>query len=238
MIKPILATAVLAVSMASTATTQDINYQNPQSWGGTCKTGKSQSPIDINGTEAAHTYALQLHYNVTALDLVNTGSGLQQTYQAGSMMKVGMKSYELKHINFHTPSEHTIMGKKFPAALHFVHTDQSGNVAIIGAMVETGTENAAAKELLASLPANKGDSRKNARTQINARDLMPHNKSYYRYMGSLTTPPCSEGVNWYLLKTPIQMSAGQLQALEGVMKMNARPVQSRNYRLIVDTNSQ
>lgn len=221
---------IIAASLSSIAMT-GVQAQNK------CKAGASQSPIDINGTESARTYPLIIQYNVTPLSLVNTGKGIKQEYGFGSKMKVGSKAYDLMQFHFHTPSEHTIMGKKFPAELHFVHGNKSKVWSVIGVMIKEGAANPAAAELLANLPTTKGSTSRSNTTMINARDLIPHDKSYYRYMGSLTTSPCSEGVSWYVIKQPIEMSKAQIKALSDVMGNNARPVQSRNFRLIVDTQS-
>lgn len=245
--KKLFAGAGLAVTLLSSLTfaaqataAQDWSYGNTAAWGGSCKTGSMQSPIDISGTDPARTNPLQTHYNVAPLNLRNSGNGVVQSYPAGSQLKVGDKNYSLKGLIFHTPAEHSVMGQKFPASIQMMHQDATGKVAMIEVLIKIGAENVALQEIITKLPKTKGAVSADTTTLFNARDFMPFDKSYYRYMGSLTTPPCSEGVNWYVLKTPLTMSAAQiasLTAVAGKSGSNARPVQPRNFRLIVDTNS-
>lgn len=235
--KKTLFSALLSLAALTPTAAQDVNYQNPASWGGQCQTGQSQSPIDINGTEAAMTHRLMTAYSVTPLSMADSSRGLMQGYAAGSYMQVGDKKFELKGLVFRTPSEHSVMGKSFPAAIQFVHENSAGHKAIIAVMVAEGAENLAAKEWLDRLPKKNGRSQ-DMKTLLNARDLMPFDTGYYRYMGSLTTPPCSEGVNWYVMKTPITMSKAQISSLSALTKGKTRPIQRRNFRLIIDTESQ
>ncbi|OFX13924.1 MAG: hypothetical protein A2516_11875 [Alphaproteobacteria bacterium RIFOXYD12_FULL_60_8] len=215
----------------------------PGTWGtmssefAACATGHNQSPIDIADAETAEMKRLQLSYKVTPLELLNNGHTIQATYQPGSTLHVGNKAYALAQFHFHTPSEHLVRGAPAAMEIHFVHKDAAGAIAVIGVLVTEGTHNMAAEELIAQLPGRGGETVKAASTLINARDLMPDGMDYFRYMGSLTTPPCTEGVNWFVLKEPISMSAEQISRLTAVMGQNARPAQPRNGRLLLDATS-
>lgn len=202
-----------------------------------CLTGKSQSPIDINGTEAAITYALDPQYNVTPLALENTGGALKLAYGLGSQLKVGSKSYDLMQVHIHTPSEHTVMGKSYPGEIHFVHGNKSRVWAVVAVLIQEGSANKAMNEVLTNLPQTSGETKSTPTVMVNGRDLMPHDKSYYRYMGSLTTGDCQEGVNWYVLKNPLELSSAQLQLLTSITGKNNRAIQPRNFRLIIDSQS-
>jgi carbonic anhydrase len=237
-----LAASTLSVSaIGSEGATWSYSGENgPDNWGTlskeneTCMYGRSQSPIDLEGTDPVRMHPIETDYQVSSLALVNNGHTLQQTYEAGSWLKVGSKSYELLQFHMHSQSEHTVMGKSYPLELHFVHRDPAGTLAYIAVFVEEGAEHPAAKEFWNSLPLEPGQTYKSD-TKINARDLMPFSKSYYRYMGSLTTPPCTEGVNWYVLKAPLQMSADQISSVQGIMGQNNRNTQPRFNRMILDT---
>ncbi len=238
LVKSVTVSALIGLLVTAPLKAAEWGYagkNGPNYWGGKCKSGKSQSPIDINNTDPAITHGLKMDYNVAPIAMLNNGHTLQQNYNSGSFLKIGNKSYELKQFHIHTPSEHTVMGKSFPMEIHFVHASTSGNIAVVGVLVEEGDENKAFNEIMSFLPTKKNGTRSDAGVLINARDLMPHDKSYFRYQGSLTTPPCSEGVNWYLLKGTVSFSKTQLNALHRIVKTNNRPVQKRNNRIVLDT---
>ncbi|GHF16419.1 carbonic anhydrase [Kordiimonas sediminis] len=225
-------------------TTSDWGYAGatgPDNWGTlsqayrTCATGSLQSPIDIEGTDPVIMHTLEPQYRVTDLDLVNTGKTLRQSYGRDSYLNVGDKRFTLQGFELRSPSEHTVMGQSFPMEIQLMHTSDKGETAIVSVLVEEGAENAAAAEFWQYLPLLNGQSFRSADIKINARDLMPFSLSYYRYMGSLTTPPCTEGVHWYVLKTPITLSKEQIDAAYGIMGRSARPVQPRFHRMILDT---
>jgi carbonic anhydrase len=214
----------------------------PVNWGqlsqdySTCSNGSQQSPIDIEGTDPAILHDLKLHYNVNTIDLRHRGNRIVQSYQADSLLSVGNKKFELKNITFRTPAEHTVSGNSYPIEIQFAHQDKDGRTAILSVLGTIGSENKALSEILANLPLEAGQASKNDNILINVRDLTPHNTAYYRYNGSLTQPPCSEGVSWYLMKTPVEVSSGQVNVLNALAGNNARPTQPRNNRIILDTN--
>jgi len=204
-----------------------------------CRTGKSQSPINIEGTDPAIMHRLITDYGVSPLALKNNQIRVDMTYAPGSLLKVGRKNFTLMSMDFHTPAEHQVAGKVFPMSIQFKHRAADGNWAIIETLVKEGDENLAAQEIWDHLPLEPGQTVKLPKVLVNARDLMPTDKSYYRYMGSLSTPPCSEGVSWYILKRPIELSKSQIDLIRGIVGGDtARPLQPRNNRMILDARPQ
>ena len=215
--------------------------EGPEQWGGlskdfqVCKSGKMQSPIDLTETKAegATIHPISFDYRLTELNVVHNGHTIQVNYAPGSGITVKGKRYELLQLHFHTPSEHAIDGKRAPMEAHFVHKAADGSLAVVGVMMEEGASNLALGEIWNSMPTKAGETETNKKVLINARDLLPHDTSYYRYMGSLTTPPCTEGVNWHVLKEPIQVDAQQIDQFADAVGDNSRPLQALNTRFLL-----
>jgi len=211
----------------------------PEHWGDLspdyvlAKTGKQQSPIDITGTEKGQGKAFELDYKPTSLSLVNNGHAIEQEYAAGSVMTANGKSYELKQFHVHSPSEHTVEGKRFDMEVHLVHASADGELAVIGVLLNAGAENALLAGMIDRFPKEVGGEVKDDATMVNVADLLPANLSCYTYDGSLTTPPCSEGVEWFMLANPVELSAAQLAQFQEIFKGNYRPVQPLNGRKIM-----
>ncbi len=213
----------------------------PSNWGKlskdyhACLQGASQSPIDIGGTgfDGASVEPIQFDYSLSPVEFINNGHTVQVNYAPGSSMTVAGKRYELLQFHFHTPSEHAVNRQRGAAEAHLVHKSADGELAVVGVMMQEGAENLALSEFWGLMPRKAGETKRDKRTLINARDLLPHNTNYYRYMGSLTTPPCSEGVNWYVMSEPVTIGAGQLQQFAEVIGDNARPLQAVNRRLVL-----
>lgn len=204
-----------------------------------CAVGQMQSPINIEGTEPAMMNRLQPDYTVSALNLAHLRVMVAMDYETGSYLRVGKKVMALSGFVFRTPAEHTVDGERHPMSIQFLHRASNGDRAIVVAMVKEGRENRALSELLPHLPLEPDQRNRQAGVMINARDLMPNNKDYYRYMGSLSMPPCGEGVSWYIYKQPIEASAEQINLIKGVVGAeNARPLQRRGSRLILDARGQ
>jgi carbonic anhydrase len=204
-----------------------------------CRTGQRQSPINIEGTDPVIMHRLITDYKVAPINMKNNRHSITMAYSKGSILRVGLKAFTLKSISFHTPAEHTVSGEVFPMSIQFKHQAPSGDWAIIETLVKEGKENLAAQEFLANLPLEPDQNMKQNKVMVNARDLMPTDKAYYRYMGSLSTPPCSENVSWYVLKKPIQLSKSQIELMKGVVGSDsARPLQARNNRMILDARPQ
>ena len=211
----------------------------PQFWGDLqrdyhlCKAGNTQSPIDLTGAEGGVPAQIEFDYHLTPLSIVNNGHTIQVNYAPGSGITINGKRYELLQFHFHTPSEHAIEGGRSAMEMHLVHKNTAGQLAVIGIMMNLGEENMALSEIWPQLPRRAGDEQKIKGVLVNARDFLPRNATYFRYMGSLTTPPCSEGVNWYVMNTPVTVSVAQVESFARIIGENARPLQAINNRLIL-----
>jgi carbonic anhydrase len=210
----------------------------PEHWGDLkreyhmCKEGKNQSPIDITSAIEIKNSPLLLSYENAGEDFLYNGHALQVNYDKGSSFSVDGHVFELKQFHFHTPSENTIDGKHFPMEAHLVHTDKSGNLAVIALMFKEGKNNPLIDELLKVLPKKTGEDNRLPKS-VNVADLVPKDGDYYRFNGSLTTPPCSEGVLWLVMKKPIEASKEQIELFSKVMGKNNRPVQPLNARVVL-----
>jgi carbonic anhydrase len=212
----------------------------PAQWGNLsdsyvlCKTGNAQSPIDFNQTFRAGRTDLSLDYHVAELAIENNGHTIKISYPNGNYLRVAGQDYKLIQFHYHAPSEHTEMGSFHDMEIHFVHQHANGSLAVIGVFIDEGPENLALREIWEHLPQQVDQKKRVSKEIINARDLIPEGSGYYRYMGSLTTPPCTEGVNWFVMKQPIYASKEQLDRFRSIMRGNNRPTLPVNQRLIVD----
>ena len=209
----------------------------PANWGSSapvCANGALQSPIVIEGTEPALLNRIETNYSVAPVDMHNDRHSIHFTYTPGSMLKIGDKQFELEEFHFHTPAEHRILDTSFPMEIHFKHKMADGTFAVLAVMVKEGRSNLAAEEIWPHLPLEPDQTTRRPDIKINARDFMPDNKAVFRYMGSLTTPPCTEGINWYIFQQPIEFSSQQIAAIHGIMGDNARALQPRNNRMILN----
>lgn len=229
---------LLAASWATQTSAADWHYEGAhgvEHWGEqfeTCGEGLNQSPVNITETLSAKLAPLHIDYQGQVSELINNGHTIQANVSGQNTLDIEGETFTLKQFHFHTPSENTIKGKQFPLEVHFVHASSQGQLAVIAAMFETGPRgNATLGNLLNSLPET-GETRIPGAT-INPADLLPRERDYYRFSGSLTTPPCTEGVRWYVLKEPQASSPAQTTALHEIMGDNARPVQPLNARVIL-----
>jgi carbonic anhydrase len=210
----------------------------PDHWGdlspefGECKTGHQQSPIDIRKTIPSDLPAIKFGYQPSPLKIIDNGHTVQVNYAPGSWITVGDKRYQLLQFHFHHPSEEEIDGKPHAMVAHLVHSDDGGNKAVVAVLLSRGESNALLKTVFAHIPATKGKEETSEIT-INASDLLPKKVAYYTFPGSLTTPPCSEGVTWYVLKTPNTLSKEELDTFAKLYPHNARPVQPSNDRKVL-----
>jgi carbonic anhydrase len=190
----------------------------------TCKAGQSQSPIDISEAADAELSAIEFNYQPSKIKLLNNGHTIQQNYDAGSYITVNGKRYDLLQFHFHAPSEHTFNGQPRAMVAHLVHKADDGSLAVIGVTFNTADDNAVVAALWSHMPMHAGDKAADDAT-INAADLLPASHSYYSYSGSLTTPPCSEGVNWMVMKDAVNASEAQVNKFYGVFSKSVRPTQ-------------
>ncbi len=211
------------------------NYDNEEGWGKvseTCMQGKMQSPIDIQSNfSVSQMPALEFSYNTVMVNVMNNGHTLQVNNKSDNYFEVSGETYKLLQFHFHTPSEYAINGEKFPLEMHFVHQDSKGALGVIGVMLKIGETHPEISKILEVAPITKVTETKD--DVIDLITLLPQDRSYYRFMGSLTTPPCSEGVNWFMMQSPIEVSREQLAKFQRIMFENARTLQPTNNRLII-----
>ncbi|MBV7256423.1 carbonic anhydrase family protein [Pacificimonas sp. WHA3] len=232
----------LALAGAGAATAADWGYEGPAgpaSWGDLsaeyemCKIGRMQSPIDLAAANAQGDVHVSVAYDAGALTVLNNGHTVQANFDAGSTMTSGDMTFDLVQVHFHTPSEEAIAGKRYPMVGHFVHADSEGRLAVLGILFEEGAANAELQKIVDAAPADKTPAHTISGTMIDPNGMLPGDMGVYRFQGSLTTPPCSEGVNWHVVKQPVTASASQLAAMTDIMGNNARPLQPLHGRLVV-----
>ncbi|WP_082568216.1 carbonic anhydrase [Pelomonas sp. Root1217] len=201
---------------------------------GTCAMGQTQSPIDIRTTDvqSAALPAISFDYKPAPLKIIDNGHTVQVNIAPGSSITVGDKRYELLQFHFHKPSEERVNGKAYPLVAHLVHKSEDGKLAVVAVLMDKGARLPLIQAVFDNLPKAKEQEASVAGIGIDLNALLPDNRAYYSFTGSLTTPPCSEGVSWFVLKTPVQVSAEQIARFGHVYAMNARPVQPLNGRVI------
>ncbi|MBI1876654.1 MAG: carbonic anhydrase family protein [Chloroflexi bacterium] len=217
--------------------------EGPEYWGelsqdfALCSTGTEQSPIDVPSTSSVNPADITFNYQPTALNIFNNGHTIQVNYDPGSSIDVGGKTYDLKQFHFHTPSEHAVDSNHTDLEMHLVHQSADGQLAVVGVMLRQGSENPAFQPVFDNLPAQESEPTAVGNVTVNASDLLPQERTYYRYNGSLTTPPCSEGVQWLLMNTPVELSEVQVTAFQSIFQNDARPVQPLNERSFLQTSA-
>jgi carbonic anhydrase len=230
----------------------------PDEWGSLskeyvlCGSGMRQSPVDIWNEAPADLYPLDFQYQTIPLIVLNNGHTLQANYNSsghGETVTIGGKAYpvqgkpvydstlmlgdvpyKLLQFHFHTPSEHAREGRRYPMEVHLVHKSADGNLAVVGVLFERGNENPTLGKLLENVSANINEVKLVQGVTINAAELLPADHQVFHYNGSLTTPPCSENVNWFVMKNPVEVSDAQVNEFENLIGENARPLQSMHWR--------
>jgi carbonic anhydrase len=244
----VVAVVVLCLAPVAAAATDPVHWgydgeTGPEHWGSlspeyaACSEGKEQSPVDIPATAPVNPPGLQLAYRPSALTIANNGHSIQVSYDAGSTLEIGGASYPLLQFHLHSLSEHTLKGANTAMELHLVHKDAAGRTAVAGVLIVEGAHNAAYEPILAHMPAEEGEPETIAGATVDAAALLPADQSYYRYNGSLTTPPCTEGVSWFVMATPVELSAEQIAAFRALYDHNYRPVQPLNGRAFLLTSA-
>lgn len=191
--------------------------------------GASQSPVDIRTAKKVSGHPIDFHYADSTLRVINNGHTVQANYDTGSFITVDGTQYELLQFHFHRPSEERIRGRTYAFVAHLVHQSRDGGLAVVAVFFREGPAHPLIAAIWAHLPGAAGEERV-AADKINAGQLVPKSHAYYRYSGSLTTPPCTEGVKWNILITPTTISREQLAAFP--FKGNARPIQPLNGRAV------
>ncbi|MDE0661696.1 MAG: carbonic anhydrase family protein [Gammaproteobacteria bacterium] len=198
-----------------------------------CAVGNRQSPIDIVGAKQAEVPAVVFHYQSMMLEVQHNGHTVEVASTSENWIEVGGARYDLTQFHFHTPGEHTVEGRPFDMEVHLVHQDEEGALAVVGMLVRRGGAHPVLDDLAEQLP-EPGESLA-VEKKIAVAELLPEASRIFRYEGSLTTPPCSEGVQWFVFETPVEVSAAALAAFEAVLGNNSRPVQPLNGReLLID----
>ena len=205
----------------------------PERWGKefpTCGKGQSQSPLDITGPFAKSRASVAADYKVGALKIINNGHTIQINVPAGSKLRIDSLPFDLVQFHFHRPSEEKIDGKPMAMVGHFVHKNAAGKLAVLSVLFKEGNENPGIQTLWSYAPQQEGPEVAPEGVTFNPANLLPREFDFYAYEGSLTTPPCTEGVSFYVLKSTVNISREQVNAFP--FRANARPVQPRNGRVI------
>jgi carbonic anhydrase len=237
---------IAAMCFASGAWADDAHWAytghaGPSEWGtmspefSVCKLGKFQSPIDIRGAKPADLPAIKFDYKPSALKIIDNGHTIQVNYAPGSSIDVGGVRYELLQFHFHKPSEEKINGKAHAMVAHLVHKNAEGKLAVVAVLLDKGGASELIDTLWKNIPPEKGKENVIGSTTIDVAKLLPDTRDYYTFQGSLTTPPCSEGVTWFVLKTPVKIADAEIAAFGKIYPLNARPVQPLNGRSIQTT---
>jgi carbonic anhydrase len=237
-----LLVALLTVVSTGAARAQHWGYSGeagPENWAkadakyAMCATGRNQSPIDLAGFIEADLKPLKFSYKPGASEILNNGHTVQINYAAGSSLTADGRTFELKQFHFHSPSGNKIQGKQFPLEGHLVHADKDGNLAVVAVMFQEGASNPLLAKLWQAMPAKAGE-KGTLPAGLSVTEMLPKEREYYRFNGSLTTPPCSEGVWWLVMKKPATVSKAQVDRFSKTLGFaNNRPLQPLNARAVL-----
>jgi carbonic anhydrase len=209
----------------------------PPNWGHlepefrSCEIGLQQSPIDLRRAISATIGPVEPSFREKPLKIINNGHTIQVNCEPGSATRINTVPFALVQFHFHHPSEHFLSGRRFDLEIHFVHRSEADELAVLGVFVQPGAENAALAPIWAAMPAQEGPERV-VPGNVQPAGLLPRRRGLFSYAGSLTTPPCSQGVNWLVYAEPISASAAQIQRFAQLFPLNARPVQRLNNRIL------
>ena len=213
----------------------------PAEWGlmkpefSACGSGTRQSPIDIRSGVKVDLEPIQIDYRPSGFSVVDNGHTIQVNIEGGNSIEVQGRRYDLLQFHFHRPSEERIDGRQFDMVAHLVHKDPEGRLAVIAVLLDRGSAHPLVQTVWNNLPLEKGTEMR-VRTGLDMNHLLPADRRYFTYMGSLTTPPCSEGVLWLVMQQPVPLATDQINVFSRLYPMNARPIQSASGRLIKQSN--
>ena len=214
-------------------------HQGPEHWAelnpeyAECAEGRSQSPINLTDFIEADLEPIEIQYEAGCKEVINNGHTIQVNFTPGSKISVDGHAFELKQYHFHAPSENQINGKSYPMAAHLVHADEAKNIAVVAVLFVEGETNPSLASVWSYMPGIEGG-RQNLPAGVSAEGILPTGRDYYRFNGSLTTPPCTEGVLWFVMKVPVTVSKDQIGKFVQVMKHpNNRPIQPINARTVL-----
>lgn len=212
--------------------------RGPENWGSLCPTfdtcdeGESQSPIDITGAVEGDAPGIVFNYQPTTFTVVNTGETVRADSPPGNTIVIGDTTYTLAQFHFHLPSEHTIDGQSYPMEMHLVHRSEGGELVVVGLLIESGADSPTLAPVFDNLP-QEVEGTYVTETAIDLTELLPVDRAHFRYSGSLTTPPCTEGLTWSVIAAPIELSEDQIGAFDELYDFdNNRPTQPVNDRTI------
>jgi len=237
----VLAVALMAQEHKVEHTWDYSKARGPRHWGelepefAACKSGHHQSPIDIRNPAKSDLPPIRFDYKPSPLHIIDNGHTVMINYAAGSSISVGDKKYWLKQFHFHRPSEERLNGKAYDMSVHFVHADDEGHLAVVAVLLEKGEENRLMRELWADLPKEKDRESLLDNVQIDGSEFLPADHGYYTFSGSLTTPPCSENVTWFVLKKPMTVSAAEIEQFSKLYRDDARPTQPLYDRVVLES---
>ncbi len=239
--KSIFMSTLLLCAVAQASETNHWGYSGnhgPENWAqlsaenSQCA-GQNQSPVNLTGFIEADLTPIAFNYKVGGNELINNGHTVQLNIASGNTIVVDNTTFNLLQMHFHAPSENHINGESFPLEAHLVHADSKGNLAVVALMFKAGESNANLQAILPNIPTHAGEKVALA-TAFNVEPLLPSDRDHYRFNGSLTTPPCSEGVRWLVLKQAVTVSSEQLKAFTAALhEPNNRPIQPINARQIL-----
>jgi carbonic anhydrase len=213
------------------------SYADAERWGdlspefGACGLGSEQSPIDLSDPIPSALGDVSIDWRPASGTVVNNGHTIQVNPAAGGAAEIAGTRYEMLQFHFHHPSEHTVAGVHRAMEAHFVHRAATGGLAVLGVFLVPGAESATLAKVWEKMPAGHGEAVLEG--SLDLAHLLPAGRAYYRYAGSLTTPPCSETVLWTVFAEPVEVSDAQIAAFAALYPMNARPVQSLNRRFLL-----
>ncbi len=247
--KKIALVSALALALSGVACTSNDVKSNKVSWGytgdtgpihwgdlssefATCKTGNEQSPIDIRPTVDIAQSEIKFNYQTSPMTILNNGHTVQVNFEKGSSISFKGKTFNLLQVHFHTPSENLLMGESYPLEAHFVHASDAGELAVVAVLINEGQESDFIQKVVDHMPSSKSSAKTVEGVSVSAFNFIPSQEGHFGFKGSLTTPPCSEGVQWLMMKTQTTASKAQIDALHAVMHDNNRPVQPTNGRTV------
>ena len=247
-ILPIFASLIFVTSAVLSADTGQWSYSGnktgPENWASLspdyalCGSGKNQSPVNIDLKKTVNTQnrGIKFNYGLIVPELIkNTGKNIQVDVSGGANIKVDGIVFELKNLTFHMPSEHTVNNTHFPMEIQFTHESKGKALAVVSMMVVPGKADRTLSKLLKHLPMNAGESKPLPANALRSVEMKKKLGNYHQYGGSTTTPPCTEGVRWFIMKDPLSISNNQQQAFKNAIKQNNnRPIQDLNARMIIE----
>jgi carbonic anhydrase len=213
----------------------------PEAWGqlkpefANCAYGTRQSPIDIRSGVKVDLEPIQFDYRPTGFSVIDNGHTIQVNLAGGNSIEVQGRRFDLLQFHFHRPSEERVNGRQFDMVAHLVHKDPEGRLAVVAVLLDRGTAQPLVQTVWNNLPLEKGTEQV-VRAEMDMNHLLPADRRYFTYMGSLTTPPCSEGVLWMVLQQPVPVAPEQVNVFSRLYPMNARPIQQAGGRLIKQSN--